>query len=165
MVASQAAFVVAEDHVHDPVQAVLHRPVIADDGAEPVGGQGQRGDVDAGLGPAGPAAQFAAALEHDDGVQPGPVVALAEPGRVVEDGDLAGLDASVIAVDPGAAADGGVSETIGFLLGYKDLDVVAQRALVALQRENVVGAAPSMASRSSSLGIATISLVLSATLT
>ena len=28
---SDAAFVVAEDHVHDPVQAVLDRPMAADD--------------------------------------------------------------------------------------------------------------------------------------
>lgn len=138
VVGSQAAVVVAKDHVHDPVQAVLHRPVVADDGADPVGWQGQRGDVETGfaLGPAGPAAQFAAALDHDDGAQHGPVVALAKPVHIVQDGDLAGLDAPVIAIDGGAAADVCVVEIIGFLFGGENFDIVAQRALEA-QRESL----------------------------
>ncbi len=122
VVVSQAALVVAKDHVHDPVQAVLHRPVVADAGTDPVGRQGQRGNVEAGLAlaPADPTAQFAAALEHDDSAQPGPVVAFTKPGHIVEDDDIAGLDAPVIAIDRGAAADGCVVETIGLLLGGED---------------------------------------------
>ena len=36
-------------------------------------------------------------------------------------------------------ADRGVLEAGGFLLGHEGLDIVAQRALIAFQRENVVG--------------------------
>ena len=31
LIGADAAFVVAEEHVHDPVQAVLDRPMVADD--------------------------------------------------------------------------------------------------------------------------------------
>ena len=49
VIGSDAAFVVAEDHVHHPVQAVLDRPVAADDGADLACEPGERGDVEAGL--------------------------------------------------------------------------------------------------------------------
>jgi hypothetical protein len=38
---ADAAFVVAEDHVHHPMEAVLDRPMAADDGADRVGQQHQ----------------------------------------------------------------------------------------------------------------------------
>ena len=34
MFGADSAFVVAEDHIHDPMEAVLDRPMAADDGAE-----------------------------------------------------------------------------------------------------------------------------------
>ena len=45
---AHAAFAVA-DHVHDPMQAVFHRPLIADHRSDRVGHQGQGGDVEASL--------------------------------------------------------------------------------------------------------------------
>ena len=74
---ADAAFVVAEDHIHDPVQAVLYRPMLANDGAKLLGGVGQGCDVEAGFG-LGFGPGFARAFEHDDAVQPRPVVALAQ---------------------------------------------------------------------------------------
>ena len=41
VIGSQSAFVVAEDHVENPVEAVFDGPVIADEGAEETGGEGQ----------------------------------------------------------------------------------------------------------------------------
>ena len=49
VIGSDAAFVVAENHVHHPVETVLDRPVAADDGAELACEPCQRGDVEAGL--------------------------------------------------------------------------------------------------------------------
>lgn len=43
VIGSDAAFVVAEDHVHHPVQAVLDRPVTADDRPDLAGKPGKRG--------------------------------------------------------------------------------------------------------------------------
>ena len=42
-----AAFAVAEHHVHDPVQAVFHRPVIADHRTSQARQQDRRGDAEA----------------------------------------------------------------------------------------------------------------------
>ncbi len=116
--------------------------MVAHDGADLVGGQGERGDVEArlGLGPADPAGHLAAALDHDDGLQAGPAVAVLEPCDVVDDGDGAGLDAAVIAIVRGAAADRGIPEIVGYLLGGEALDVLAQSALIAFEGEDVVGA-------------------------
>ena len=41
MVGSDAAFIIAKDHVHDPVQAVLDRPVTADDRSQKAAQQDQ----------------------------------------------------------------------------------------------------------------------------
>lgn len=49
MIGADAAFVVAEDHVHYPVQAVLHRPVAAYHGSELARQPDQGGDVKAGF--------------------------------------------------------------------------------------------------------------------
>ena len=44
VVGADAAVVISEDHVHDPVQAVFDRPVRADEGAYDMGEQDERGD-------------------------------------------------------------------------------------------------------------------------
>lgn len=49
VVGSQPGFIVAEDHVHDPMEAVLDGPVAADDRPQQVGRQDQRCDVEACL--------------------------------------------------------------------------------------------------------------------
>jgi hypothetical protein len=50
-----------------------------------------------------------------------------------------GFDAAVVAVDGFMLGDLGIAETIRLLLGGKQLDILAQRALVALEGENVIG--------------------------
>ena len=98
VIGSDAAFIVAEDHIHHPMQAVLDRPVAADDGAELAGEPGERGDEEAGLA-LDPAFDFARALDHDDALQPRPVVALFEPIHIVDRGVGPRFDAAVVAVD------------------------------------------------------------------
>ena len=55
-------------------------------------------------------ADFAGALDHDDALQAGPVMVLLKPVDVVEDGDVPGLDASVIAIGRPMVADDSVLE-------------------------------------------------------
>lgn len=86
------------------------RPVIVDKGTDMRGRERQRGDVGAGLA-LGPAASLAGALDHDEAHQAGPKVAFPQPGDVVDDGDGAGLDSAVVAVDGFVPADGSVLET------------------------------------------------------
>ena len=49
--------------------------------------------------------QFARALDHDDGFQSGPIVALLQPGYVMEHGVGSGFDAAMVAVDRLIPAD------------------------------------------------------------
>ncbi len=58
---------------------------------------------------------------------------------MLEDGDRPGLDAAVVAVDGGVLADGRIFERDRLLFAGEQFDIVAQRALVALQREDVIG--------------------------
>src|SRR3954466_6219423 len=57
----------------------------------------------------------------------------------MDDSGGPGLDAAMIAVDRLITADLGVLEACCLLLGNKQLNVLAQRALIALQREHVIG--------------------------
>ena len=57
----------------------------------------------------------------------------------MDDGGGPGFDAAVIAIDRLVPADLGVLEVPGFLLGHEKLDILTQRALIAFQREDVVG--------------------------
>ena len=66
-------------------------------------------------------------------------MALLKPFDVMDGGGSAGFDAAVIAIDAVVLADGGVLEVIGFLFVYEKLDVVAQRALITFQGEDIVG--------------------------
>ena len=130
-------------------------------------------------------ADFAASLDHDDGLQPRPVMTLLKPSDIVDDSGGPGLDTAVVTVDGGVAGGLCIGEAAGFLLGDENLDILAQRSLIAFQRENVISLlvddlcamsrwhpiasmvtiAPSIVSISRSLGIAMISLDFSATLT
>jgi len=49
------------------------------------------------------------------------------------------FDAAVIAVDRLMPADLCILEAIRFLLGREDLDILAQCALIAFEREDVIG--------------------------
>jgi hypothetical protein len=79
------------------MEAVFDGPVIADERADQAGDAPQRGNVEAGLA-LDLVAGFAGALNHDDGVEGGPPVVLLKPLDVVDDGDVPGFDASVIAI-------------------------------------------------------------------
>src|SRR5271165_2632817 len=50
VVGSHAAFVVAEDYVEDPTEAVFDHPMTADHWPEGVGEQGERGNIETRLG-------------------------------------------------------------------------------------------------------------------
>ena len=104
---SDAAFVVAEDHVHDPVEAVLDCPMTADHGSELACQPRQRGDVEARL-PLDFVGDFARAIDHDNALQSRPIVALLEPRHIMDRGVGSGLDAAVIAVDGLMPADLGI---------------------------------------------------------
>ena len=117
---------------------LLDRPVSADDGPQLGSQPHQRRNVEARL-LLDFLADFPCALNHDDTFQSGPSVAFLQPGHVVDDGVGTCFDAAVIAVDRLMAADVGVA--------------------LAADRE------PSIASMSSSAGMATISFDFSATLT
>ena len=73
VVGPHAAFVVAEDHVQHPMQAVFDHPMPSDHRSDLVGQQEQRGDVEAHL-TIDLAGDFARALDHDDTLQTGPIV-------------------------------------------------------------------------------------------
>ena len=95
------------------------------------------------------------------------------------------FDAAVVAVDGFVPRDLCILEVLGLLLGGEHFDIVAQGALIALERQHIIGLffedfpgdlalaadrvngddGASSANKSSSLGMATISLDLSATLT
>src|SRR5208283_5789295 len=96
------------------------------------------GDVEARLG-FDFAAALALALDHDDRLQAGPLVAVLQPADVAKDGDGPALDAAVVAVDGRVPADRSLLEGDGLLFAGKQRDVVAQSSLIALQGEDVVG--------------------------
>ena len=75
VVGSDAAFVITEHHIQNPVQAVFDGPMAADDRPEFVGRQVQGTDIEAGFA-LYLAAGFTDAFDNDDGLQSGPFVAL-----------------------------------------------------------------------------------------
>src|SRR5450432_362288 len=62
-----------------------------------------------------------------------------EPGHVVDNDDGAGLDATVIAINGLVAADRGITEADGLLLGHEEFDVLAKTALIGFQGQDVIG--------------------------
>src|ERR1035438_6824016 len=105
--------------------------MIADHRADHVGQQDKRSDIKARL-PRSPAVDFALAFEHDDALQPRPVMAFL-PLYIVDHRIGSGFDAAMIAVDRLVPADCRILETIGFLLLCEEFDIVAQRSLIALE--------------------------------
>ena len=185
VVGSDAAFIVAKDHVHDPVQGVLDGPVRADHGADRGGWHRQRGDVEACL--VGDLAVDLARLSTTTtAFRPGQMVDRLQPFNIVDHRIVSGLDTAVIRIDRFVRADRGIPVFQGFLLIGENLDILAQGSLIALQRDNVIGlfldnfrgdvtawqpiasivtTAPSIDIMSSSAGMATISFDFSFTFT
>src|SRR3954451_18869312 len=88
------------------------RPHMAShDHGQALGRQAQRSDEEPRL-PFDRATDLADAVDDDDAVQAGPVVALLQPGDIVQDGGGPGLDAAVIAVDGFVPAAGSVLEAV-----------------------------------------------------
>ena len=71
---------------------------------------------------------------------PGQSWRLRKPAHVMDDGGFAGPGTPVTAVDASVLAEGGIFEIIGFLFIHEECDVRAQRALIGLQGEDVIGA-------------------------
>jgi hypothetical protein len=131
MIGAHAALIVAEDHVHHPVQAVLDSPMAAHDRTEKRREHHPRREVKSCFS-LGFSADFAAALDHDDGLQPGLAMALLKPFDVMDHSRGPGFDTAVIAVNGGILADLGIGEALSLLFGDENLDILAQRSLVAL---------------------------------
>jgi len=110
----------------------------ADDRPEKDRQQDQRGDVEACL-PIDLVTNSPGAFDNDDSLQAGPIVAFLELGDVVDDRGGSGLDAAVITVNRLVPTDRCVFEILGLLFGHEQLDILAQRSLIALQDKHVVG--------------------------
>jgi hypothetical protein len=138
VIGSDPALIIAEHHVHDPVQAVLDRPMPPYDGPEQMRQHDQRSNVKSGV-LFNLAAGFAGAFDHRDGVQARPAVAFLQPFHIVNDGGDAGLNAPIVGIDRLRPADRRVGEVLRLLLDDEQFDIVAQRALIAFQAKDVVG--------------------------
>jgi hypothetical protein len=114
VVGAHPAFIIAEDHIHDPMQAIFDSPMISNDKAELRGQEQQRCDVEAGF-LFRLSVNFSDALDDDDAVQPWPIVTFLEPCDIVDHGCCPGLDASMIAIDRLVATDGSILEAIGVI--------------------------------------------------
>jgi hypothetical protein len=78
--ASDPTLVVADEPVHDPMQAVLNRPMTAADRAEKDRQQDEGGDVKSYL-PLDLLAGLPRACDEDGGLRARPVVAFLQPGN------------------------------------------------------------------------------------
>jgi hypothetical protein len=130
VVGSDTALVVAEHHIHHPVQAVLDGPMAAQDGADQSRDRDQGCEIQPCL-MLGFSVGLTAAFDHDDRLQTRPVMAFLKPLHIIYRGCGAGLDMAVIAIDGGVARDRCVGKVPGLLLRGEKLDVLAQRSLVA----------------------------------
>src|SRR5208283_1506764 len=92
---ADAAFVVAKEHVHHPVETVFDAPMAPDGLGESSRIRLEGGDVVTGLA-LDPACDLAGAFDHDDALKPWPVVAGFEPGDIVNRRRCPGLDAPVV---------------------------------------------------------------------
>jgi len=98
------AFVVTEDHVHDPVQAVLDRPMATHHGSEEMRRHHQRRYIKPRLLFLF-AGYFTRAFNHDDSVQPRPIVTFSQSLGIVYDGGGSGFDAAMIRINRGRLTD------------------------------------------------------------
>jgi hypothetical protein len=135
-VVSNAAFVVAKYHVHDPAQGVFDGLVRADRRADHVGRHHRRCDVEARL--VGDfAVDFTPAFDLDNGVQARPLVARLQPVDIVDHGVVSRLGTAVISVDRFMRADRGI--LAWFSAHRRRHRHLAQGCLITPQRDNVIG--------------------------
>ena len=136
---SDAALIIAEDHVQDPMEAVFDAPVASDRAGDKGGIRRQGGDIESGLA-AHPLGGFASALDHDDGLEVGPfLVALAEPFDSAADPIAAGLDPAERILQGLMVRQCGVGEIARTLVVEKELDNVGMGARIAVKHEQVGG--------------------------
>ena len=74
VIGSDPGFVIAENHVHDPVETVLNGPMASYDRSQQVRQRDQRGDVKPRV-LLDHTSRFARAFDHRDGIQARPVMA------------------------------------------------------------------------------------------
>ena len=191
VIGSDAALIVEEDHVHDPIRAVPDRPMAADDRVRRRLASKTSEVMQPGLALdlvvlRARTGDLANAVNDDDGFEAGPIVAFLQPVDIVERQRwFPAFDAVMIAIDRLVPADPGVLEVAWPFARRRKLDIVAQRALISFECEDIIGllvndllgdsragsrsrrwsrSRPRSPSCRRSLGMATISLDLSATL-
>ena len=147
MVCSQAALVIAEDHVEHPVEAVFDGPMVADERANQIGDENQRGNVETRLA-FDLAAGLTGALDHDDTLEARPLMAFLKPVDIVDNRDVSGLDATVVAIDRA-----GTDREHRLWVVQKGPRVLVQRPLISLQRHDVVAALSNNLSRDLALTV------------
>src|SRR3546814_16953494 len=95
MLRAHPAFVIAKDHIHNPMATVFDRPVLAHDGTKLLGGQLRRGSVEAGfLG--GFVACPAVTVSYDDDPQARPSKVLGKTVQSVDQGCWHGHNAGTV---------------------------------------------------------------------
>jgi hypothetical protein len=138
VVGSHAALVIAEHHVHHPVQAVLDRPMAAHDGAEKCRNDDQGCEIKSCF-ILDFSVRLTAAFDHDDRLQPRPVVPFLKPLDIIYHRRGSGFDATVIAIDRGVAGELCLGKVPGPLFRGEKRDVLVQRSLVAFERQDIIG--------------------------
>lgn len=137
-----AALVVPKHHVHDPMEPVFDAPMATDGGAQGLGIGGGRGDVKAGLA-LDPGVRmdtdFTQGFDHDDAVEPRPVVAFLQPGDIIRRRDDPGFDPTVALLHRLVAAHHRIGKAPRRLFREEEFDIAMEGALVALQGEDVIG--------------------------
>jgi len=124
VVCPHPAFVVAEDRVHDPVQAVLDGPMASGDRSEKMRRHDQQGDVLTRFA-FDRTAEFTCAFNDGDDVQAWPVVAFAQPFDIVYDRADAGFDTAIVCIDHLRVTDHRILEVPRLLLGDQQLDIIS----------------------------------------
>src|SRR4051812_41377134 len=120
--------------IEPPVQPVFNPPMLASDVVETLCGQRRTEQVVGGLG-GGLGRGFADAGYLADGGEAGPLVGFLQPTDIGRDHGRAGFDAAVISIN-------GLNSwrCVVHRIIEVEADVIMQRALVALQRQEVIAA-------------------------
>ena len=94
VVGSDPAGVVAEGHIHDPMEAVLDSPMVTHDGADVLGVELRGCQVMAGFASAH-AVGLASGFDDDEPGEARPFMTFLQPANIVNDDDATGFDAPV----------------------------------------------------------------------
>ena len=136
---SQATKIVVEEDIKNPVKTVFDVPMGTGGASEENGVGGQGRDVEV-AGEFGFAVALDLPLDQTDAGKASPVMALLQPVDVAGGIMAADFDAPVVGIDGLVEERLGVCEASSALLGEEQIDVLAQRRLVALDGQEVIGA-------------------------